>query len=94
MKFLMELHPGWSFHLLGPSDVFRMLRHNFSAADSEMLIKAFSVGNAHWIQRVDMARFVALYALGGLYVDLDVKIVDDLAAILEASVVITRGNSK
>ena len=94
MKFLMELHPGWSFHLLGPRDVFRMLRHHFSSADSEMLIKAFSVANAHWIQRVDMARFVALYVLGGLYVDLDVQITADLSPILEASVVITRGNSK
>ena len=94
MKFLMELDPGWSFHLLGPSDVFRMLRHNFSAADSEVLIKAFSVGNAHWIQRVDMARFVALYVFGGLYIDLDVQITADLTPILEASVVITRGNSK
>ena len=90
MKFLMELHPGWSFHLLGPSDVFRMLRHNFSSDDSEMLIKAFSVANAHWIQRVDMARFVALYALGGLYVDLDVKITADLTALLETSVVMTQ----
>ena len=90
MKFLMDLHPGWSCHLLGPSDVFQMLRHYFPSADSEMLIKAFSVANAHWIQRVDMARFVALYALGELYVDLDVKITADLTAILEASVVMPR----
>jgi len=35
---------------------------------------AFSVSNSPWIQRVDMARFVVLYAMGGLYLDLDAQV--------------------
>jgi hypothetical protein len=94
MKFLMATHPGWSFYLLGPSDVLEMARRYFPAVDAELLIKALSVANCHWIQRVDMARFIALYALGGLYLDLDVRIHANLDAILEASSLMTRGSSK
>ena len=94
MHFLMDLHPGWTFHLLGPTAVFEMIRRYFSSADSEVLVKAFSVEKILWIQRAHMARFVALYALGGLYVDLDVKINADLTSVLEASLVLTCGNSK
>ena len=94
MQFLMDLHPGWTFHLLGPAAVLEMIRRYFSSADSEMLVQAFSVKNLFWIQRAHMARFVALYALGGLYADLDVKIKADLTSVLEASLVLTCGNSK
>ena len=94
MQFLMDLHPGWTFHLLGPDAVLDMIRLYFSSADSEMLHKAFLVKNLFWLQRAHMARFVALYALGGLYVDLDVKINADLTSVLEASLVLTCGNSK
>ena len=94
MQFLMDLHPGWTFHLLGPAAVLDMIRLYFSSADSEMLHKAFLVKNLFWLQRAHMARFVALYALGGLYVDLDVKIKADLTSVLEASLVLTCGNSK
>ena len=94
MQFLMDLHPGWTFTLLGPAAVLEMIRRYFSSADSEMLVQAFSVKNILWIQRAHMARFVALYALGGLYVDLDVKINADPTSVLEASLVLTCGNSK
>ena len=94
MQFLMDLHAGWTFHLLGPAAVLEMLRRYFSSADSELLAQAFSDKKTLWIQRAHMARFVALYALGGLYLDLNVKINADLTSVFEASLVLTCGNSK
>ena len=70
---MLATDAGWSFYLFGPSDVLEIARKYFQLVDAKLIIKALSVANPHWIQRVDMARFVALYALGGLYLDLDFK---------------------
>ena len=74
LEFLLSLNAGWSFALFGPSDVLQIASRSFKEDDAELILKALSVSNNPWIQRVDMARFVILYAMGGLYLDLDVQV--------------------
>ena len=80
--------------LSSPSDVLQLVQRFFEKEDATLITKAFSVGNCHWIQRVDMARFVMLYAMGGLYLDLDVQVNEPLDELLAASLILTRGNSE
>ena len=94
LKFLLASNTGWSFMLSSPSDVLQLVQRFFEKEDATLITKAFSVGNCHWIQRVDMARFVMLYAMGGLYLDLDVQINEPLDELLAASLILTRGNSE
>ena len=94
LEFFLSLNAGWSFALFGPSDVLEIATRSFKANDAELIIKALSVSNNHWIQRVDMARFVILYAMGGLYLDLDVQINACLDEVLSASLILTRGSRK
>ena len=94
LKFLLSSNAGWSFLLSGPADVLHLVQSSFKKEDAELITKAFSVSNSHWIQRVDMARFVMLYAMGGLYLDLDVQVNAPLDEILSASLILTRGNSE
>ena len=68
IEFLMALNAGWSFALFGPADVLGIVIRSFKANDADLIIKALSVSNNHWIQRVDMARFVVLYALGYIWI--------------------------
>ena len=94
IEFLMALNAGWSFALFSPADVLEIVNRYFKAKDAELIIKALSVANNHWIHRVDMARFVVLYAMGGLYLDLDVQINECLDDILSASLILTKGSGK
>jgi hypothetical protein len=94
LEFLLSLNAGWSFALFGPSDVLQIASRSFKEDDAELIIKALSVSNHHWIQRVDMARFAILYAMGGLYLDLDVQINACLDEVLSASLILKRGSRK
>ena len=94
LEFLLSSNAGWSFLLLGPAEVQSLIPTTFQAADAELLTKAFSVSNSPWIQRVDMARFVVIYAMGGLYLDLDVEVTASLDKLLSSSLILTRGNSQ
>ena len=94
IEFLTAQNAGWSCFLFSPTDVLGIVKRYFKAEDAELILKALSVANNHWIHRVDMARFVVLYAMGGLYLDLDVEINGCLDDLLSASLLLTKGSSK
>ncbi|MCC7271024.1 MAG: glycosyltransferase [Alphaproteobacteria bacterium] len=62
-----EHHPGWEYRLWTDADL-----RAFVAAEAPELLAMFD-GYAQQIARVDMARYVILQRLGGLFVDLDMQ---------------------
>ena len=93
IAFLLGCSARWSFELYGPTEALEIAARYFPATDSDLIIKALSISNCHWITQVDIARFVILYAFGGIYLDLDVLIKADLQDLLSASLLLTRGST-
>ena len=93
IDFRLACSARWSFALYGPTEVMEIATRYFQTTDRDLIIKALSISNCHWITRVDIARFVILYAFGGIYLDLDVQIKADLQDLLSTSLMLTRGSS-
>ena len=89
IAFLLACSARWSFELYGPTEALEIAARYFPATDSDLITKALSISNCQWITKVDIARFVILYAFGGIYLDLDVLIKADLQDLLSTSLMLT-----
>lgn len=72
-----KAHPGWQWRLWTDADNVRFVAQEFP----ELLPRY--LGYPQQIQRVDMIRYLLLYRLGGLYVDLDFECFRSIAPLLQ-----------
>ena len=79
VKRWLELHPGWTYILWTDKSSRAFLERHFPT-----LIPAYDSWTMP-VQRADMFRYVALYAFGGVYADLDMEALRSLETVREWS---------
>jgi mannosyltransferase OCH1-like enzyme len=67
-KSCIDIHgPSWKYKLWTDADLENLVAREFS-----WLQERYS-GFLHWINRVDLARYMILYKYGGFFIDLDIE---------------------
>lgn len=76
IRRLLEWDPQWSFLHLNPPHILK-LAQELPQSVRDLVVAALQL-NTEWVWKADVSRIVALYANGGLYVDVcDVEILRD-----------------
>jgi hypothetical protein len=86
-----HLSAEWSSLLLLPADILNIAQHHIP--DTELrsaTVQFLENDQGNWARRADVARTVAVYGLGGLYLDLDVIIERNLDVLCEPDIVLCR----
>ena len=74
---IKSFHEGWNYKLWSEKDILDLL-------DTEEEVKTYY--NLQYLhQKVDYARYIILYKIGGVYIDIDVDILKPLDGLLEMS---------
>jgi len=73
------LHPGWGYRLWTDEDNERFVNEYYP--ELAELYHSFTYA----IQRVDVIRFLILYALGGVYADLDIECLQPIDSVLDGT---------
>ncbi len=74
---LLELHPGWDYRFYGDDECRDLVERYFPSFLP--VYESYSVP----VQKVDIFRIIAVYALGGFYLDIDVECIESLDQLCE-----------
>lgn len=76
-KKLHDLHPGWEYRFYDENDCKKIVERY-----SPSFLPVYN-SCATNIQRVDIFRFIAVYSIGGFYLDLDIECFNHLNILCE-----------
>ena len=70
-----KLHPNWKYYFWDESDILQLLQQKQEWLDTYYKLQ-------YLVQKVDFARYIILLIYGGVYVDMDAKIIKPLDTLL------------
>jgi mannosyltransferase OCH1-like enzyme len=65
LRNLIDLNPNWEVTLYTPNEIENYLRNNLTQIDYDI------VRDKHFVSKTDIWRYLLMYEVGGLYIDLD-----------------------
>jgi len=74
---LIELHPGWDYRFYGDDECRDIVKRYFPS-----FLPVYESCSAP-VQKADIFRIIAVYALGGFYLDIDVECINSLDPLCE-----------